>query len=215
LPWGVRLPIFIEQPELVMPLLFALRDDPEEYVRRSVANHLNDIAKDHPQLVITTAQEWLKEDELKGLTSEQRKQRFKLIRHGCRTLFKQGLPEVMALFGYLPADDVQCNLTSEQLNVPFAGEFNFEMVLEKKNQGENLIMVDYVLHFQKANGKQAPKVFKWLDRRFDSAVKETVTRKHSFRKISTRRYYPGLHRLEVMVNGIKKAQIEFELLAES
>jgi hypothetical protein len=76
-------------------------------------------------------------------------------------------------------------------------------------------MVDYVLHFQKANGKQAPKVFKWLDRRFDSAVKETVTRKHSFRKISTRRYYPGLHRLEVMVNGIKKAQIEFELLAES
>jgi 3-methyladenine DNA glycosylase AlkC len=214
LPWGVRLPIFIEQPELVMPLLFALRDDPEEYVRRSVANHLNDIAKDHPQLVITTAQQWLWEEALKGLSPEQKKQRFKLIRHGCRTLFKQGLPELMDLFGYLPADDVECRLTSEQLKVSFGGEFKFKLLLEKNSATENLIMVDYVLHFQKSNGKQIPKVFKWLDRRFNSRIKETIVRKHSFRKISTRNYYPGLHTLEVMVNGIKKAQIEFELLAE-
>ena len=89
LPWGVRLPIFIEQPELVMPLLFALRDDEEEYVRRSVANHLNDIAKDHPQLVIITAQQWMSAEELKRLNPVQRKQRIKLIRHACRTLFKR------------------------------------------------------------------------------------------------------------------------------
>jgi 3-methyladenine DNA glycosylase AlkC len=212
LPWGVRLPIFIEQPELVMPLLSALRDDDEEYVRRSVANHLNDIAKDHPQLIISTAQQWLAESELSKLTAVQRKQRIKLIRHACRTLFKQGLPEIMALFGYLPAEDVQCSLSSKQLNVPFGSEFKFELVLEKNTDNDNLLMVDYVVHFQKANGKQAPKVFKWLDRRYDSKTNEQVERKHSFRKISTRKYYPGTHKLEVMVNGIKKAQIEFELL---
>jgi 3-methyladenine DNA glycosylase AlkC len=212
LPWGVRLPIFIEHPEWVMPLLTALRDDAEEYVRRSVANHLNDIAKDHPQLVISTAQQWLSEDELSSLNNIGRKQRIKLIRHACRTLFKQGQPEVMALFGYSPAEDVQCSLSSKQLTVPFFGEFEFELILDKTSNQDNLLMVDYVVHFQKANGKQAAKVFKWLDRSFTTKVSEKVNRKHSFRKISTRKYYPGMHKIEVMVNGIKKAQIEFELL---
>ena len=212
LPWGMRLGIFIEQPELVMPLLVALRDDKEEYVRRSVANHLNDIAKDHPLLIIATAQQWLAEDALALLDSVQRKNRLKLIRHACRTLFKQGEPEVMALFGYQPAADVHCRLSSDQLTVPFSGNFEFAMQLEKNSDADNLLMVDYVMHFQKANGKQAPKVFKWLDRSFTHKAKETVARKHSFKKISTRKYYPGTHRLEVMVNGIKKAQIEFELL---
>ncbi len=212
LPWGVRLPIFIEQPDLVLPLLFALRDDPEEYVRRSVANHLNDIAKDHPALVISTAQQWLSEKEFASLTAEQKVQRTKLIRHACRTLFKQGQPEVMALFGYQPAGDVACTLSTKQSQVPFWGTFEFEMVLEKTSAKENLLMVDYVMHFQKANGKQAPKVFKWLDRSFDRATNEIVSKKHSFKKITTRKYYPGIHTVEVMVNGIKKAEIEFELL---
>jgi 3-methyladenine DNA glycosylase AlkC len=214
LPWGVRLPIFIEQPERVMPLLTALRDDEEEYVRRSVANHLNDIAKDHPQLVITTAQAWLDKAELNTLTAKQKKQRIKLIRHACRTLFKQGQPEVMALFGYQPASDVQCELISSQLKVPFHGEFEFAMQLVKSSAQDNLLMVDYVMHFQKANGKQAEKVFKWIDRSFSEPITETINKKHSFKKITTRKYYPGPHKLEVKVNGIKKAQIEFELLPE-
>ncbi len=214
LPWGVRLPIFIQQPELVMPLLTALRDDNEEYVRRSVANHLNDIAKDHPQLVIAIAQSWLDESELKNLSAQQKKQRIKLIRHACRTLFKQGQPEVMALFGYQPAEDVQCELTSSQLKVPFHGEFEFELQLTKQDDHSNLLMVDYQVYFQKANGKQAGKVFKWIDRSFSEKVTERVKKKHSFKKITTRKYYPGKHTLEVIVNGIKKAQIEFELLPE-
>lgn len=215
LPWGVRLSIFIEQPELVMPLLTALRDDEEEYVRRSVANHLNDIAKDHPQRVIETAQQWLAAEALEPLSELQKKQRIKLVRHGCRTLFKQGKPEVMALFGYMPAEDVTCRLSSKNKRVPFSGEFEFELLLDKSSAKKNLLMVDYVVHFQKANGKQAAKVFKWLDRSFSSAVKEKVLKKHSFKKISTRKYYSGAHKLEIIVNGIIKAQIEFELLEEN
>jgi 3-methyladenine DNA glycosylase AlkC len=211
LPWGTRLGIFIKQPELVMPLLVALRDDEEEYVRRSVANHLNDIAKDHPRLIIETAQQWLAEESLSLLNNVQRKQRVKLIRHACRTLLKQGQPNVMVLFGYQPADDVHCRLASDQLCVSFSGNFEFEMLLEKRTDVDNLLMVDYVVYFQKANGKQAPKVFKWLDRGFTHKTIDKIAGKHSFKKISTRKYYPGIHRLEVMVNGTKKAQIEFEL----
>jgi 3-methyladenine DNA glycosylase AlkC len=225
LPWGVRLPIFIQQPELVMPLLIALRDDPSEYVRRSVANHLNDISKDHPELVIQTAQDWLSKKQLGPLSSVDTKHRLKMIRHACRTLFKQGEPRVMALFGYQPAADIRCTLSSDNITVPFEGVFEFDALLESigsndessasiqvNAQAENKLMIDYVIHFQKANGKQAPKVFKWLDRTVTDSVLERATKRHSFKKISTRKYYPGSHMLEVMVNGVKKAQLEFELL---
>jgi len=94
------------------------------------------------------------------------------------------------------------------------------MGLESESSYNNKLMVDYVMHFQKANGKQAPKVFKWLDRNFidnssergDASIFETVTKRHSFKKITTRKYYPGIHTIEIMVNGVKKAQLEFELL---
>lgn len=214
LPWGVRLPLFIEQPDRVMPLLSALKDDEQEYVRRSVANHLNDIAKDHPELVIATAKAWLAEKSLASLTAIQKKNRIKLIRHACRTLLKQGNSEVLEIFGYLPVTDVSCSLLSSSTKVPFSGDFEFELILEKTSDAEqeSLLMIDYVVHFQKANGKTAAKVFKWLDRRLTKVGIERIRKKHSFKKISTRKYYPGLHRLEVMVNGEKKAQIEFELL---
>lgn len=214
LPWGVRLPLFINHPDLVMPLLSALKDDEEEYVRRSVANHLNDIAKDHPQLVIATAKAWLADESLRLLTKQQQKNRTKLIRHACRTLLKQGDAGVLQIFGYLPASDVICTLSSNCLQVPFGGTFEFDLILEKQGEKESLLMIDYVIHFQKANGKTTAKVFKWLDRKIKKSTIEKVGRSHSFKKISTRKYYPGLHRLEVMVNGIKKAQIEFELLEE-
>lgn len=212
LPWGVRLPIFIERPDLAMPLLAALKDDEEEYVRRSVANHLNDIAKDHPAFVIETAQSWLSEESLQPLTALQKKNRTRLVRHACRTLFKQGNPRVMELFGYLPPDDVDCRLISNKTVIPYGGDFEFELRLDKKNNQENLLMVDYAVHFQKANGKQSVKVFKWLDRKLTSQEMLNVVKKHSFKRISTRRYYPGLHTIEVIVNGIKKARIHFEIL---
>lgn len=225
LPWGIRLSIFIQNPEWVLPLLKSLRDDLSEYVRRSVANHLNDLSKDHPELIITIAQDWLSDVELEKLNKSQRLYRVKLIRHACRTLFKQGEPRIMALFGYHPADDIRCTLTSSNITVPFDGVFEFNVLIERmglesESSYNNKLMVDYVMHFQKANGKQAPKVFKWLDRNFidnssergDASIFETVTKRHSFKKITTRKYYPGIHTIEIMVNGVKKAQLEFELL---
>jgi hypothetical protein len=170
------------------------------------------MAKDHKDLVVNTAQNWLSKDSLNNLEEEQYTNRLKLVRHACRTLFKEGEPRIMSLFGYLPADDIRCTLSSRNQTAAFNGDFEFELLLEKSGGLENKVMVDYIVYFQKASGKQAPKVFKWLDRSYAGKIKETVVKKHSFKKISTRKYYPGAHRIEVMVNGIKKAQIEFELL---
>ena len=209
LPWGIRLHEFIEQPELVLPLLEALRDDEEEYVRRSVANHLNDIAKDHFELVVDISHQWLK-----NVPAELQKNRLKLIRHACRTLFKQGHPGALELFGYGDVTDVDCELNISNSSVAWEDELEFELQLNKKKNTVNKLMIDYRVYFQKANGKLAPKVFKWLDREANETGVQTFNKKHSFKTVTTRKHYPGKHRLEVYVNGIKKAQTEFELLAE-
>jgi 3-methyladenine DNA glycosylase AlkC len=215
LPWGVRLPIFIEQPELVIPLLTALRDDEEEYVRRSVANHLNDIAKDHPDLVIEIAQDWLSTESLKGLSSEKKLNRTKLIRHACRTLFKQANPDALSLFGYGAVDDLQCSIELHNNVVPWGGDLVFDLAVTGKEVKNNKFMIDYIIHYKKANGKLAPKVFKWLDRREVLTQGNSFQKKQSFKAISTRKYYPGLHKIEIIMNGIKKAEAEFELSPEN
>lgn len=214
LPWGVRLPLFIDQPELVLPLLSALRDDPEEYVRRSVANHLNDIAKDHPKLVIETAQHWLSDNSFQELANEQKVRRVKLVRHACRTLFKQANPEALSLFGYGDVEGIQCHIELQNNSVPWGGELIFDLAITGKEVENNKFMVDYIIHYKKANGKLAPKVFKWLDRKEVLTKGNSFQKKHSFKAISTRKHYPGLHKIEIIMNGMKKAEAEFELFPD-
>lgn len=60
LPWAARIPAFIANPSPVLPILEALKDDDKLYVRRSVANHLGDIAKDHPDLAYAVCDRWLR-----------------------------------------------------------------------------------------------------------------------------------------------------------
>jgi 3-methyladenine DNA glycosylase AlkC len=215
LPWGVRLPIFMKKPELVLPLLLALRDDPEEYVRRSIANHLNDIAKDHPSLVIETAQSWLADEALKKLSSEQKSNRTKLIRHACRTLFKQANPDALSLFGYGAVEEIQCSIELQNKAVPWGGDLVFDLSVIGKEIKNNKFMIDYVIYYQKANGKLAPKVFKWLDRKEVLTEGRSFQKKQSFKAISTRKYYSGLHKIEIIMNGVKKAEAEFELSPEN
>lgn len=82
LPWGLRLQMFVKDPRPALPILEALKDDPELYVRRSVANHLGDIAKDHPELAFELCERWLK-----GASAERKW----LIRHALRHPAKNGV----------------------------------------------------------------------------------------------------------------------------
>jgi len=203
LPWAMHLPLFIKDPSPVIDLLEALKDDDEEYVRRSVANNLNDIAKDHPNLVASIAAQWMK-----GASDERKK----LIRHACRTLIKNGHQKVLRVFGFKPPKIKQASISLVAPEVMFGKALQFKVTFfssVKKNQS---LMIDYIIHHKKANGKTSPKVFKWRTVTLPANEKLAITKKHLMKKITTRMYYPGLHSVEVIVNGISIGKVDFQLL---
>jgi len=201
LPWGMQLKKFVGDPAKILPLLETLRDDDEEYVRRSVANSLNDIAKDHPDMVAEIAGEWL---------VDANKNRQRLVKHACRTLLKNGHEGALKAFGYGPVPGLECALTIKTPTVHYGEALVFDANFETP-AAQGKMMVDYAIHFMKANGKTAPKVFKWKD----ISVKEqmlSAARKHKIRPITTRKYYAGEHVLEIFVNGVSVAKAPFVLV---
>jgi 3-methyladenine DNA glycosylase AlkC len=202
LPWAMRLPVFIEDPAPLLPLLESLRDDGSEYVRRSVANNLNDIAKDHPDVVAKVARKWLR---------KAGKDRERLVRHACRTLVKQGHKETLAALGYRPPE---VNLESLRILTPtvsFGDALLFEVTLSSTSERSQPLIIDYAVHHRKANGATTPKVFKWKTITLAEKTSHTAKRKHGMRKITTRRYHPGEHRLEIIINGVSFGSWGFEL----
>jgi 3-methyladenine DNA glycosylase AlkC len=203
LPLAPRLPQFIKDPRPVLKLLDKLKADPTLLVRRSVANNLNDIAKDNPDIVVETLREWQK---------SQDKDTQWLINHASRTLIKQGHREALALLGYPPnpAITVQnLRLSSPAVNLGEALSFSFEIGSEA-DESQNL-MIDYVIHHMKANGKLAPKVFKLTSKKLKAGETLRLSKKHVFKPINTRVYYPGRHKVGVQVNGQVLAEADFEL----
>ncbi|PCI43210.1 MAG: DNA alkylation repair protein, partial [Proteobacteria bacterium] len=203
LPWAMQLPAFIDDPTPVLELLELLKDDKEEYVRRSVANNLNDIAKDHPERVADTAETWML-----GASNERKK----LIRHACRTLLKQGNTRVLQVFAYNPPHLTQVNIQIETPEVMFGTALQFGMSISSNAKHAQPLMIDYVIHHQKANGKTSPKVFKWSVKTLAANETLKLSKKHMIKKISTRTYYQGLHTLEIMVNGVSVGKVDFQLL---
>lgn len=202
LPWGMQLPAFIKDPSPLLPLLEALKDDEEEYVRRSVANNLNDIAKDHPDLVAKIAKQWLK-----GAS----KDRERLVRHACRTLIKQGHQKTLRALGYGPSSIKLNKLTVLTPRVTFGEALLFELSLSSTSKKPQPLIIDYAIHHRKANGSLTAKVFKWKTTTMTSQATLNVQKKHPMRKITTRVYYPGIHKVEVLVNGVSIGSKEFEL----
>jgi len=203
LPWAMQLPAFINDPSPVIEILEILKDDHEEYVRRSVANNLNDIAKDHPKLVGEIAEKWMH-----GASTERKK----LIRHACRTLLKQGNSQVLQVFAYNQPKLKQMKIQVETPEVIFGTALQFNISIASNAKHEQALMIDYVIHHQKANGKTSPKVFKWRIKTLVTNGTLKLTKKHMMKKITTRKYYQGLHTLEIMVNGVSIGKADFELL---
>ena len=203
LPWAMRLPKFIDRPAPIVPLLEILKDDEKDYVRRSVANNLNDIAKDHPDLVARIAKHWLK-----GASKE----RSRLIRHACRTLIKQGHPATLKVLGYGPPAVKLEKLKILTPRVPFGDALTFTLSITSTANHIQPLILDYAIHHRKANGKTRPKVFKWKEIKFQPNASLTFKRRHPIKKITTRTYHEGRHRLEILVNGTSIGSGEFELV---
>ncbi len=203
LPLFSRLPQFISDPSPVLTLLDQLKDDEHLYVRRSVANNLNDIAKDNPQQVTNILSVW---------SQGASKERQWLIKHALRSLVKQGNKEALHILGFKPLKGVVVNtfkIDKERLNL---GEvLNITLDLASTGQTKENAMIDYVVYHQKANGTLTPKVFKWSQKPLSIATPIKISKKHPIKKISTRQYYSGEHEIHLQVNGEVLAKCHFHL----
>ncbi len=203
LPWGGHLPAFREDPGPTLELLELLKDDESEYVRRSVANHLNDIGKDHPDLLIRVCKRWNR-----GASKERRW----IIERATRSLVKAGHPGVFELLGH--AKQVQARvsgLSVKPKKVKLGGAIEIAFTLTSQSKKSASLVVDYAVHHRKADGSLRPKVFKLKKLSLASGKKESLEKRHAIRPITTRRYYAGEHAVEILVNGRSMARASFTL----
>ncbi|MFE0038334.1 DNA alkylation repair protein [Streptomyces sp. NPDC059015] len=203
LPWAARLTHLVADPTPALPVLDALYRDTSQYVRRSVANHLNDISRDHPSTALAAAARWLADP---APTTPA------LVRHGLRTLLKNGHADALALLGHDP--DVAVQVVGPDVRTPevHIGEhlvFGYEVTNTSPRTVP--LVIDYIVHHRKANGTLTPKVFKLTARRLAAGERRSAVRRHSFRELSTRRYHLGVHRVQLQINGQPHGSAEFTL----
>lgn len=204
LPWAMALGEFKRDPRPILELLELLKEDESEYVRRSVANNLNDIAKDHPDLVLDTARKWYGRHPHTDW----------IVRHGCRGLLKRCDPEALRFFGFVPAEAIEVRgltVAPEAVRIGASALMGFTLV----NHGEESarLRIEYGIDFVKAHGRSSRKLFKLSEKTYAPGAC-AVSFSHSFMQLTTRKHYPGEHGLAIIVNGIEKALVPFCLHEE-
>lgn len=202
LPWAMAIPELKKNPEPILPLLTLLKSDSSEYVRRSVANNLNDIAKDNPQIVIEIASKW------KG----QSKETDAIIKHACRTLLKQGNIDILKHFGLDSSKVAVENFKIDTPKVTIGNYLEFSFVVQNTEANPQTIRLEYAVYYLRQNGQLSKKVFKISERIFEANQTSRIQRKQSFKLITTRKFYTGRHKLSIIVNGEEKDSNGFELI---
>ena len=205
LPWAMALPAFKTDPRPVLKVLKSLMKDDSEYVRRSVANNLNDISKDNPDIVIQWAQRWLGKN----------RETDRIIKHACRTLLKAGDQQVLALFGFTEPGHIEISQFKLQPTVSLGEKLNFSFKLSSnETQGSKdkigMCRIEFAIDFVRSNNSLSRKVFKIAEADYPES-KKVVNRYFSFKEITTRRYYAGKHRLSIIINGVEKFSGTFVL----
>jgi len=201
LPWAKRLVLPLEQ---VLEILTTLRADSSLYVRKSVANHLNDLAKDHPDQIIKMLADWHKEGN--EHTSW-------IVRHALRNHLKDGTPAALAIFGYAPPKVDLADMTAAPVEVPIGDTVTASFELRSKAKKAQLLMIDIVMGYQKANGSTSPKVFKFRELTLDPGETLQLQKKFDMVIRTTRKLYPGPHTIAIRINGVDLAEAAFELTA--
>ena len=204
LPWACRLPEFQRDPAPVLRVLDKLIDDNSDFVCRSVANNLADIAVDHPDLVIRVC---------RGYLSERSKGREWIARRATRNLIKSGHPGVWSLHGLEDQPKLRVEgLRVEPSRVRLGEGFAIDFDLVSESEASQRLVVDFVVHHVKASGKTSPKVFKLSELSLPPQSRLPLSKNHAFRPITTRTYYPGVHRIEIQVNGERHSEVQLELM---
>jgi 3-methyladenine DNA glycosylase AlkC len=209
LPWASRLREFQRDPAPVLALLERLKDDGSLYVRRSVANNLNDIGKDHPAMLVQVTGRWWR-DAPAGSAGDHRRW---LVRHALRSAVKRADPDALALLGFGRQANMELlapRITPAQLAIGGAVTIGFD--LENRTAAAQRVLVDFRVHFVKANGRAAPKVFKLKTVDLAAGQRVSLSRKLSVARMSTRQHYAGRHQVDVMLNGQVMPLGAFELI---
>ena len=198
LPWGVALVNFKKDPSPVLPILEQLKTDPSLYVRRSVANNLNDISKTHPDLIAKLARDW----HGKNPDTDW------IIKHACRTLLKQGNREVLALFGFQDTTPINVSdLCLDRTSISIGEDLKFSFTISNEQPAK--VRLEYAINYVKANGKRSRKVFQISESKFGENQSKNYSKKHSFADVSIRKHYPGTHSVTIIVNGVERGTQDF------
>jgi len=203
LPWAPRLRAFQKDPRPVLELLELLKDDSELYVRRSVANNLNDIGKDHPMLLTAVAKRWLR-----GAGEERRW----IVNHALRSAVKRADAGALGALGY--GSKAEVSLRDKRiapLRPKIGGSVTVSFTLVNKQARPQRVMVDLVVHFVKARGTGA-KTFKMKVLTLAPRARVVVTKKIGLQQLTTRKHYAGIHKVEALLNGRRTALGSFTLL---
>lgn len=202
LPWGQALPKFYKDPSPVLCILEQLKADPSPYVRKSVANNLNDISKTHPDLVVKISKDWYGKDEKTDW----------IVKHGCRTLLKNGNRDVLGIFGFTDSNCVKVDgFSLESSFVSVGGRITFTFEIEALKAAK--VRLEYGIDYVKAKGKRNRKIFQISELTFKEKGKKFYTKTHSFADTSTRKHYPGIHSVTLIMNGVEQGTLDFEVLA--
>jgi 3-methyladenine DNA glycosylase AlkC len=203
LPWAMALPAFKKDPWVIIPVLENLKADESEYVRRSVANNLNDIAKDNPQLVMNIARSW------SGGSADTQS----IIKHGCRTLLKKGNSHMLKLHGFDPKNKAvikNLELQSRRIKIGDALHFNFDFINEQKKPAR--FRLEYAIDYITSTGKSSRKIFKITENQYSPKTTIKIARKQSFKNLTTRKHFKGEHTVSILVNGQTAGSAKFRVL---
>ncbi|ABG59033.1 DNA alkylation repair protein [Cytophaga hutchinsonii] len=203
LPWGMALPAFKKDPSLILPVLENLKTDESLYVRKSVANNLNDIAKDNPEVVIDLIKKW------QGVSPYTDW----IIKHGARTLLKKAHAEVLGLFGLQTT--LACtvsNLTLIKNKIKIGDTLSFAFDLDTGSKADAKLRIEFAVYYVKAGGKPSRKLFKITENTYQKGKRVSFNKKLSFKDLTTRKHYAGKHTIAIVVNGNELIASDFHLL---
>ncbi|MDN5201895.1 DNA alkylation repair protein [Fulvivirgaceae bacterium BMA10] len=205
LPWAMALPEFKKDPKLILPILENLKSDPSEYVRKSVANNLNDITKDNPDIVLEMLNDWNKKPS---------KETKWIIKHALRGLLKAGNEKALSILGYNSTDVKIKDLKVSPKKIKLGEQIDISFEVTNQSTEKQSLMIDYIIHFTKANGKTAPKVFKLNTTTLEPKGNTQINKTHPIKEITTRKYYSGENFVEIQVNGKVLGKSNFELVVK-
>ncbi len=207
LPWGERLQAFVKDPSPTLPILELLKFDDELYVRKSVANHLNDIAKDHPDFVLKVLGNWRKE------AAKGNGQKIEWIIHrALRSLIKAGHPEALKLIDVDHEAEIKVvGLKINQKAFQMGDRLEFDFTVQSLSDKTQKLVIDYVVHYMKSNQRRSPRVFKLKTVMLPGGQSLRISKSHHLKAVTTRVHYSGVHWLEIQVNGSMMKRVQWHL----